>query len=130
MSIASGVLDFFRDQWADRLVDSCIIQEQTGESFNATTGESEPTYTTRYEGPCLIRSGSPGDATYGEQLAETRMYTVHVPHTTEGLSHGFLVDITSTHDGDLDGLQLVIRNVGKDTYRTNRPLECEENQSD
>lgn len=130
MSVAEAHLSFFRGQWATRLVDTCLIKEQTGSAFNPTTGQSEPTFTTRYDGPALIRSGSPGDAEYGEQQTEIRAYTVFVPHDETGLSPGFLVDVTSTHDGDLDGLQLVVRNVGKDTYRTVRPLECEENQSD
>jgi len=130
MSLAEAHLGFFRDQWAERFVDECVIKEATGSAFNPTTGQTTPTFTTRYDGPCLIRAGSPGDAEFGEQQTEIRGYTVFVPYDTTGLSPGFLVDLTSTHDGDLDGLQLVIRNVGKDTYRTMRPLECEENQSD
>ena len=131
MSIPTDTLDFFRTQWAQRLVDTCTIKSVTGSSFNDTTGQTEPTYTSRYTGACLIRPGPPGAADYGDQLTETRRYTVFIPYDESAVSPGDLVDLTSTRDAHLNETeQLVVRNIRADTYNTVRKLECEENQSD
>lgn len=129
MSIAESLLPFFQDQWADRLIDSCVIKEQTGTAFDPDTGLITPTYETQYDGACLVRPGRASDAEFGEERAQLYQYIVYVPHTEIDIEPGWIVDVTSTHDLDLDGEQLMILNVGKDSYRTVRPLGCEENQS-
>lgn len=130
MSVASATVSLFRNLWADRFVDTCVVKEETGTSYNDTTKQDEPTYTTRYSGACLVRDVSARDVDLGEQQTEIRRYRVFVPYDTTGLAPKMLVDVTSTNDGDLNGLQLVVRSVGKDTYNTVRILECEEDQSD
>ena len=130
MSVASEHVAFFRTAWASRFVDTCVIKRATGSTFNESTGQTEPTYTTQYTGVCLVRSRNQSDADFGAQLAEVRGYRVFIPYTETATEPGDLVDVTSTFDGRLDGNQLVVRNVRGDTYNTVRVVECEENQSD
>jgi hypothetical protein len=129
MSIPAAHLDLFRDQWTDRLVDTCVIKEQTGTGFDPGTGQMVPTYTTHYDGACLVRPGQASDVVAGEEQAQIYAYMVFIPYTEVDIVPGWVIDVTSTHDGDLDGEQLVIQNVEKDSYLTVRKLGCEENQS-
>jgi hypothetical protein len=126
MSVASSMGPFFRTQWADRLVDSCVVKRQTDETFDATTGQYEFVYTTQYSGDCLVRPKAAGDEQSGEQQAEVRMYSVFVPYDETDPLPDDLVDITSTNDGFLNGKQFVVRNVAGDTYNHRRELVCEE----
>lgn len=130
MSIPLGTIDLFRSQWATRFADEVTIKEITGTSFNDTTGQTEPTYTNRYVGAYLWRDEGGRDIDYGEQEAEIRRGTLHVPYTVDGIAPGMVADLTSATDEDLDGLQVIVRQIRKDTYNTVRKLICEENQSD
>ena len=126
MSVPTDTLSFFRTQWATRLVDTCVVKRITGNSFSDTTGVNTPTYTTQYSGDCLVRPLAPGSAEFGQELVETRGYTVFVPYDEEDPLPDDLVDITSTFDGFLDGKQFVVRNIAGDTYDTVRRLICQE----
>lgn len=131
MSALTDRIGFFRTRWADELADSCIVKRQTGSSFDSGTGQTTPSYTTQYSGACLVRpvlreEGRSAD--FGGQQTEYRRYSVFVPYDTDGLQPDDLVDVTSTRDGDLDGKQLVVRNVRTDTYNVVRELNCEDNQ--
>ena len=126
MSVASDSLAFFRTQWTDRFVDTCVVKRITSTSFNDSTGVRTPTYTTQYSGACLVRPLTPGSAEFGQELVELRGYTVFVPHDEGDPLPDDLVDITSTFDGFLNGKQFVVRNVAGDTYDTVRRLHCQE----
>lgn len=126
MSEVSTLLPFWQARWLTRMVDSCVVKRVTSTSFNDTTGVRTPTYTTQYSGVCLVRPLSPGSVEFGQELVETRGYTVFVPYTEEDPLPDDLVDITSTSDGFLDGKQFVVRNVPGDTHVTVRRLLCEE----
>lgn len=132
MTVLTDHISFFQTKWAAEFAasgDSCIVKEQTGESFNETTGQTEPTYTNRYSGDCLVRDTSARAAEFGEALNELRRYEVHIPYDSSALEPGFLVDITSTRDADLNGITVVVKSVGKDTWNVVKTLTCEENQS-
>lgn len=126
MSVASSMASFFRDQWSDRFVDSCVVKRETGTSFNDTTGVYSPTYTTQFDGSCLVRPKFADDEQSGERQAELRMYSVFIPYDEEDPLPDDLVDVTSTSDGFLDGKQFVVRNISGDTYMHRRELVCEE----
>lgn len=128
MSVASSTIGFFRSQWAQRFVDSCVIKRQTGESFDADTGQTTSTYTNQYSGGCLWRPGIQLDDQFGEQQVELRFGTLYIPYDETDPEPDDLVDMTSTRDGVLDSKQLVVRNVSHDTYNTRRILYCEDNQ--
>lgn len=126
MSIPTDTLPFFRTQWASRFTDTCVIKRRTGFVLNQTTGVNDPTYSSNYEGPCLVRPLAEGQAEAGQELVATHGYTVFVPHTETGHLPEDLIDVTSVTDLDLTGKQFVITNVDFDTYVTVRRLTCEE----
>ena len=126
MSEITDTLPLWRARWLTRMVDSCVVKRITGNSFNDTTGVNTPTYTTQYSGECLVRPLAPGSAEFGQELVETRGYTVFIPYDEEDPLPDDLVDITSTSDGFLDGKQFVVRNIRGDTDVTVRRLICQE----
>lgn len=126
MTVPTNYASFFRDQWASRFVDTCLVKRPTGKTLNATTGSYEVTYSTTYSGECLVRPKAATDAQSGERQAELRMYSVFVPYTTTGPLPDDLVDITSTNDSFLNGKQFVVRNIAGDTYNHRREIVCEE----
>ena len=126
MSIPTSTLAFFRTQWALRYTDSCVVKRRTGTVLNQTTGVNEPTYTTNYSGPCLVRPLSAAAVNAGQELVATRGYTVFIPYTEDDQLPEDLVDITSATDTFLTGKTIVVTNVEGDTYVTTRRLDCEE----
>jgi Family of unknown function (DUF6093) len=126
MSLATDTLAFFRGQWADRFTDSCVVKRTATSVLNQTTGVYEPTFTTNYSGPCLVRPMAPADEEAGQELVATRGYSVFLPYTEDDQLPGDLVDITSATDTFLTGKQFVVRNIPGDTYVTRRELICEE----
>jgi hypothetical protein len=131
VSVPTEVLPYFQGLWAERMVDSCVVKEPAGPGvFDPDTGLITPGYATIYDGACLIRPAAAGSATFGEERVATFEYTVFVPHTVEGIEPGQLVDVSSTHDPELDGRQLVIDNVSRDSYVTIRRLACTEAPQD
>lgn len=128
MSVATDTLAFFRTEWAGRFVDTCVIKEQTGESFSDVTGVTTPTYTTRYTGACLARPASNADINFGQQLIVVFDHVVSIPWNQDTVGLNMLVDMTSTHDGKLNGKTFVIRGIPVDSYTTHRILLCAENQ--
>ena len=128
---AAGHADFFRTQWAARLVDTCWIKRPTGATHNVTTGVNEQTFddvygTTGTPAACLVRhkTGSAVDA--GQQLTEVYDYTVYVPYTVTTVEPGDLIDVTTTRDGHLNGATVTVKEVFGDTYNHVRALGCEE----
>ena len=130
MSVTTNVAGFFRTQWATRLTDTCWIHRETSSSFNPTTGIETPTYTDVYgltgtPAACLVRPGPATDVDAGQQQTELRFYTVFVPYDQTGIQPDDRVTVTSTTDGQLDGVTLVVRNVTTDTYNHVRRVRCE-----
>lgn len=131
MSLASDSLQLFRGQWTSRLIDTCVVKTASGPPvFDPNTGQYTPAFTELYDGPCLVRPAAAGEATFGEARVATFEYTVFIPYTIEGIEPGHLVDVTSTHDPELDGRQLVVDNVSRDSYVTIRRLACTEAPQD
>jgi hypothetical protein len=129
MSEASDTLPFFRDQWTARFNGTCTITRVSGQTFNTTTGVYEGGSTaTRYSGGCLVRPQAAASVEYGGQQVELRMYAVFIPYTVTGVVPDDIVTVTSTTDAELNGLEMVVRNIQVDEWNTRRRLECELNQ--
>lgn len=128
MTAVTDAVAFFRSsgQWPSRMVDTCVVKRVTGSTFNDTTGVRTPTYTTQYSGACLVRPLQAGSVEFGQELVETRGYTVFVPYDETDPLPDDLVDVTSTFDGLLNGKQFVVRNIHGDTNLTVRRLTCQE----
>lgn len=126
MSVATDHAAFFQAEWADRLVDSCVVKREASTSFSTTTGVYTPTYTTVTSSACLVRPAAAGAVQSGEHQTELRMYQVFIPYTVTGPLPDDLVDVTSTNDAFLNGKQFVVRNIAGDTYNHVRRLDCEE----
>ena len=128
MSVASDSLAFFRTQWAERFVDTCVVKRQTGSSFNDTTGVRTPTFTTQYSGPCLVRPRTSHDTQYGQEQVVVFNHVLELPWDEDDPARGDLADITSTRDGKLNGKQFIVNGIPTDTYNTHRILLCQDNQ--
>lgn len=126
MSIPTDTLAFFRTQWATRYTDSCVVKRFATNVLNQTTGVVEPTYTTIYSGPCLVRPASAGEAQAGQELVATHDFVVSLPYTETAELPKDLVDVTSSTDPYLTGRQFVVTNIPGDTYITDRKLECQD----
>lgn len=126
MTTPTSYATFFRTWWESRLVDTCLVKRSASQVFVESTGTYQVTYSTAYSGPCLVRPSSASDAQSGEQQVELRFYNVILPHTATDVEPDDLVDITSTNDSYLSGLQMVVRNVAGDTYNHVRKVRCEE----
>lgn len=125
----TDVVPFFRTWWESRLTNSgtsCLVKRPSSEVFNETTGTYDVTYSTCYSGACLVRPSSHDDEQSGERQVEIRYYNLFLPHTATDIQPDDLVDITSTTDSLLNGLQMVVRNVSADAYVTRRAVRVEE----
>jgi hypothetical protein len=123
MSIASVHVAAFRTQWATRFVDTCVVSRESGSSFNETTLQTEPTYSTPYSGECLVRPASAREVDFGEARRQEGNYDLYLPHDAAELEEGDLVAVTSTLDPLIPTLT-VLRGF-TDSYLTRRHYECE-----
>lgn len=128
MTFAVDSLPLFRARWAERFTDTCLARDVTGTVLNESTGVNEPTYTTRYSGPCQIRPASEGEAVYGQRLVVTFSHVLHLPWDATGPGPGTSVEVTSATDPRLTGRQFTVRGIPNDTLLTHRILFLEENQ--
>lgn len=125
MTLTAAVA-FFRTQRVSRYTDACVIKRFATNVLNQTTGVYEPTYSTIYTGPCLIRPAAPSLTQAGQELVATHGYDLSLPYTEILELPEDLVDITASTDAFLVGKQFVIVNMPGDTYITNRMIPCEE----
>lgn len=128
MSLPTATLELFRNEWAARFTDSCVIRRVTARTLSTSTGQSTPTYAQQYSGVCLYRPGGQKAAEFGERTITIRTGNVVVPYTTTAPRVGDLITLTSVTDAALTNTVHVIRAVGKDTYLTHRVYEVEEVQ--
>ncbi len=137
MSIPSDHVAFFRDQRADRYVDTVTIRDQDEGTWNRTTKQYDGgTPSIIYTGGALIRpagaaSGSPrrpAARERGEQAEILHDYDVLLPFDAGGLdtfrpNHEITVD-ASVNEADLVGAVLIIQSITDDSYATFRLLRC------
>lgn len=129
MSIAEDHVSYFRDQWALRLVDSCVVSRVTGTTFNDTTGETEETTETAYSGECLVRPANASETDFGEDRRQEVDYDLFLPYDadiavigdSDDLEEGDSVVVTSDLDPDIPTLT-VLRGF-QDSYLTKRHYE-------
>lgn len=124
----AGSITFFRTQWVGRRLDTCVVNRRSLGALNTGTGVYAPSDTPQYSGTCLVRPQSPGSVEVGGEQVELRRYLVILPHDEADVAVDDIVTVTSTRDLQLNGKQLVVRNVRTDTYNTTRKLDCEDNQ--
>jgi len=132
MSVLQDHVPILQSYWAVEFTDtgtSVVVKRETGSSFNETTGQTEPTFTTQYSGAAVAMREELGAEDYGETQAEIRRYRVFIPYDEADPRPGDLVDITSTEDAYLNGRTVAVRNVVAQTFHVVRGLICEENQS-
>ena len=132
MSVLHDHIGVLRDYWAAEFAavqTTVAVDRVSGTTFNDTTGQETPTTVSVYSGSALIFPMSAGDDDYGETQAETRQYKVRVPYDESGFAPGDRVTVTSTEDGYLDGLVMVVRNVEASVWNASRGLICEVNQA-
>ena len=137
MSLASDHVAFFRDQRADRYVDTVTIRDQDEGTWNRTTKQYDgSTPAVIYTGGALIRpagaaGGSPRRPSAkerGDQAEVLHDYDVMLPFDAGGLdtfrpNHEITVD-ASVSEADLVGQVLVIQSLTNDSYATFRLLRC------
>lgn len=117
--------DFFRDHWATRMTDSCVVKVETGRTFDEGSGKYTPTYNTVYSGDCLVRPRSAADASRGEALTVVFDFVVFIPWDEVGPAPEHLIDISSGTDPRLNGTSGILRGVEMDTYNHRRMLLVE-----
>jgi hypothetical protein len=100
MSLASSTVAYFRDQWASRFVDTCVIQRRDpdNDTFNETSGQTEEAFTQVYSGGCLARPASASESDFGEARRQEVDYDVYLPFDSAELEEGDTVTVTSTLD--------------------------------
>lgn len=124
MSIASdAVAAVFRPHWARRFVDEAVILRQTGETFNETTGQTEPVFTQIHAGPCLVRPRQSFQQDFGEERREELRYNLFLPHDVPDLEKGDQVTVTSTLNPDIP--VLTVLSGPEESYQTKQHYECE-----
>lgn len=122
MSLATSTVSYFRDQWALRFTDTCVVTRVTGTTFNDTTGETEETTTTVLNGTeCLVRPANASESDFGEDRRQLVDYDLFLPHDSADLEADDEVVITSTLDPDIPTLT-VLRGF-QDSYLTRRRYE-------
>lgn len=116
MSVAEDHVSYFRDEWALRFVNTCVVTRVTGTTFNDTTGETEETTTTVLNGTeCLVRPANASESDFGEDRRQEVDYDLFLPHDAADLEEGDSVVVTSTL-GDIPTLT-VLRGF-QDSYLT------------
>lgn len=123
MSIAESFVPTFRTHWAGRFVDSCSVFRATGTTFNATTGQTEPTGSVIYADECLVRPASAREVSFGEAVRQQGDYDLYLPYDATVLETGDVVTVTSAQDPEIPVLT-VLRGF-TDSYLTRRHYECE-----
>lgn len=111
------------------MVDACTITRETSHTTDPDTGVRTPTFATVYDGRCRIQqqTGVSRPATTGEALVYQLPITVQVPMSVTGVQVDDIVTITaSVLDPDLAGRDLWVRELYHKTHATCRRLGCEE----
>jgi hypothetical protein len=95
---------YFEQRQADLFRSTVTIKVKTGETFNPSTGENTPIYTTRATGvACLIRPRSAHEEQVGEREAIVGRHEAKLPVDQEIEVDDLLEVTASTHDAGLVG---------------------------
>jgi hypothetical protein len=123
MSIASTSVAFFRNQWASRFVDTCVVTRYDfgNPSFSEATGQTAYPTSTPYSGVCLARPAAAREIDFGEDRRQQVAYDLFLPYDAAELKESDEVVVTSTLDPNIPTLT-VLRTFG-DSYLTKRHYE-------
>jgi hypothetical protein len=125
MSIPASTVGYFRNQWTDRFVDSCVVTryDYANPTFNDTTGETEYPSTTPYSGECLVRPATAGhgEVDFGEDRRQEVDYDIYLPFDAATLENGDEVSVTADLDPNIP--TLTVLKGFTDSYLTRRHYE-------
>lgn len=113
------------------MVDTCLIERQTGSTTDETTGVRTLTWETVYEGPCRLQEhgGYPRDVTTAAdqpQLALTRELQLPVATSTDVLAGDRATITAAVNDAALVDRQMWLRNAPAKSEATARRFHLEE----
>lgn len=111
------------------MTDTCVIENQTGSTFDDTTGEETPSWTTVYSGACKVQQSalSLRQPDVGPAEAHVGSMQIHLPHDTTGVEVGHRVTVTSENP-PLDGRQFRVVGLPAKTHQTALRIDVEERQ--
>jgi len=123
MSTASSSVGFFRDQWASRFVDSCVVTRYDFDnpSFSEATGQTTYPESTPYSGACLVRPATAREKDFGEARRQEVDYDLFLPYDAAELKESDEVVVTSALDPDIP--TLTVLRTFQDSYLTRRHYE-------
>lgn len=117
---------------AERLMgDTVTIRRQTGTTFDPSTGEETPTFTTVYTGQAKLQQrGLPrvtqADTETFEAVVATTM--LHLPAATTGIEVDDQVTVDTSDNPSLAGRMFVVVGLPAKTHQTALRIEVEEQQ--
>lgn len=96
------------------MTDACTGRRQTGTTYDDATGNTTPTWTAVYAGPCRMKqpSASASGSQVGEAAVLLQQPELHLPMSADLLRPGDEVTITaSVNDPESVGRVFIIRAV-------------------
>jgi hypothetical protein len=116
------------------LIDTCLIDRQTGASTNPTTGAVTPIYTTVYAGRCEVKQGggaSAGQTEVAEATLRLGSYDIKLPiDDALDVRPDDRVTITAArNDTDLVGRKFFLTGEAHATAKTGRRIAMTEIES-
>jgi hypothetical protein len=104
------------------MVDACTIRRRTGETTDPATGETTPTWSALYAGPCRVQQSlaqaDQHDA--GEDYLLQLRLTLQLPVSVTGLEVNDEATLTVSRDADLVGRVFLVRDLFHKTDETAR----------
>jgi uncharacterized protein DUF6093 len=109
---------------AERLmVDQCTIRRRGTSTVDDNTGEETPTWSDVYGGVCRVQQRTAGAQSYtpGEDQQLLLRVEIQLPLSVTGLRVDDQITITAaTHDPDLVGAVLIVRDLFAKSHPTSR----------
>lgn len=109
-------LESARARTETRMTDACTVRRQspTGTTYDDSTGNTTPTWTALYAGPCRMKqpSASASGSQVGEASVLLQQPELHLPMSADLLRSGDEVTITaSVNDPGSVGRVLIVRAI-------------------
>ena len=113
------------------MVDTIVVERQTGETMDPDTLEMVPTYATIYDGPGRIQrwngAGSGAEPVVGEREFGLDTFFAQLPISALGILELDRVRVSASEmDPALVGLVGTVKSARGKTHATKRVLVCEE----
>ena len=125
----AATLPELRAQAESLMVDACVIDRQSGETLNVTTGQMTPTYAPVYSGRCRVQAPGTqgGNPNAGEHQFTVLGHVVQLPIDATVYAVGDRVRITAASlDPALVGRVFTVTSLMHKSHPTSRRLVCDE----